>query len=341
MKKENQNAAALQLNFGGQVINLPGSVLRTLPNATAEDLKILAVIAADPSLPPEEILAAAGIADKSAYDTALAFWRGAGVIGAQSASTGRAAAKKSEEAVTSIPTYTAEEIADIVSGNVSIAGMVDECMTLLGTVNQTAGMKLVAAVEFFNVEPEYIVTVTSYCVRIGKKSLGYVLSTVSSLCKAGIDTMDLLNDYLLGIEKTVTFEPQIRQLVGMSMTRELSSREKEYFAAWSGAYKYGIDVVRLAYEITVDTIGEPSLAYMNGILSKWNSENLRTAEEVNEYIKKTKKKQKKDDGMSFDPNDFFAAAIKKAYAGSGTVPEPPKREEASRNYNPGASKNRK
>ena len=74
---------------------------------------------------------------------------------------------------------------------------------------------------------------------------------------------------------------------------------------------YGHEVIRLAYEATVDAIGKPSIAYANTILERWYAEGYRTTEDVTNAMEAYRRQ--KMGGSSFDIDDFFKAALKNTY----------------------------
>ncbi|MBQ2715256.1 MAG: DnaD domain protein, partial [Clostridia bacterium] len=75
-------------------------------------------------------------------------------------------------------------------------------------------------------------------------------------------------------------------------------------------------------EITIDKINEPSLNYANAILESWNASGLKTEEEVRaQMAAEAEAKGEPPAGKSFDSTDFFEAALRRSYEGSGTAPE--------------------
>ena len=92
--------------------------------------------------------------------------------------------------------------------------------------------------------------------------------------------------------------------------------------AWV-SYGYDIEIIRRAYELTIDTAKEPSMSYANAIIERWNSENLRTPQQIDASIVEAKEKKngigrpKKDWnptlGNSFDTDDFFSAALERSF----------------------------
>ncbi len=330
-KTENTSVEPVVINYGSGVVSVPAAALRIIGNATGNDVKILLCLMENPSAGPEEICSKLGITDTEIFRNAVAFWRGAGIVSdsrGDSRYSGSSVRKKADDVIVAIPTYTAGEVSEIAENNKSIGHMLDECTEILGKVfGETENAKLISAVEYFGIDPEYVVLICAHCAKLGKRSVGFVINTVASLCKAGITTVPQLNDYLLGIEKSAKLETQVRQLVGMNMTRELTARERSFITTWGDVYGYGIEIIRMAYEITVDAIGEPVLAYMNAVLGRWFENGLITEQDIKEAVKKEKKDRKdktgRDDGKSFDTDDFFAAALSRSYGAGADIPEVP------------------
>ena len=131
----------------------------------------------------------------------------------------------------------------------------------------------------------------------------------------GIDNAESLKIKLAELEVIAENESKIRSLFGMK-ARAFTSKEKKFIEAWFGKFGYTIDIVTKAYEITANATGDASLPYANAILDRWNSEGLRTIEEIESSIEKSKNESKSDTTGSFDTDDFFEAALKRSIGSS-------------------------
>ena len=80
------------------------------------------------------------------------------------------------------------------------------------------------------------------------------------------------------------------------------------------SFGYGIEIVRLAYEMTVSATNEASVPYANAILERWNADGLQTLEQIRASLEaqKEKKAAKPTEG-SFDTDDFFEAALQRGF----------------------------
>jgi DnaD/phage-associated family protein len=108
----------------------------------------------------------------------------------------------------------------------------------------------------------------------------------------------------------------------MNMSRALTTKEKRFIDSWIVSFGYTFEIIKLAYEITIDKINEPSLNYANAILESWNVSGLKTEEAVRaQMAAEAEAKGEPAAGKSFDSTDFFEAALRRSYEGSGTAPE--------------------
>lgn len=323
MPKDNESAPALTVNYGNEVVTLPASALARLKSASKKDIIILLQLLANPSAGKEELAALCDCSDNpSAVDTAIAFWRGAGVLGDSQSSVRQPSASKVKEAVTGLPNYTAADVTRIMEGNPALGKMLDEASRILGVfIGQADSMRLVSAIDYFGLEPEYMLLVCAHVARSGRPSVASVMRKVNELFDAGTVTVEALEERLLAEEKSGSLEQQVRALFGWSRGRALSDKEREAIERWSGEFGYDIDVIKMAFNITVDTIFEPSPGYTNAILKNWFDAGLKNAADVEAYLKKSKKEQKKTgESKSFDSDDFFNAALQRSMGLSGTAP---------------------
>ena len=148
----------------------------------------------------------------------------------------------------------------------------------------------------------------AHCAELGKKSLRYIEKTAFSLYDGGIVTPDALADYIEKVNLQRSAEGKIRSLFGMK-DRELTTKEKKFIEKWIVTFGYDIEIIKKAYEKTVDAIHEPSPAYANSILERWNKEGLKTLSDI-----EAAEAEKLPGEGSFDTDDFFEAALKRSMA---------------------------
>ena len=334
-KNENKKLA---VNYGRGVVVIPEAVLGSLSSAKKSD--IIALLA----LVSEKDADISAIAEKYALSTdaierAIAFWRGAGILSYEEEKKAEPVVETKEEKVPAkpqksgrrgdlgaLPEYSSNEIAEMIEGDREVALMIDECERALGKifrVGETA--KILALRDYLGFTPDYIAALCEHCAKIGKNSGRYLETTAIALYDDGITDKAALDEHLRLAQAKHDLEVQIRSLFGMNMSRALTTREKRFIDSWIGTFGYGFEIIKLAYEITIDKINEPSLNYANAILESWNAKGLKTEAEIKAQIEaEAEAKGEPAAGKSFDSTDFFEAALRRSYGDAGAVPDVPK-----------------
>ncbi|MBQ8388520.1 MAG: DnaD domain protein [Clostridia bacterium] len=315
---------SIYFKYGKEVAVLPAAVISKIDRATKKDIKVLLALASLPGATANfdsvqsELARVCGCTETE-LAASVAFWRGAGMIetedqvetAAESAPTEPAkvaeTAPKKLERADALPNYTTEELANLLEQRREITQLIDECQNALGKIFNTHEINIVLGLnDYLELDGQYIVLLVEYCAKLGKKSLRYVEKKAFGLVDEGVTTVDTLIAYIDRTERMASLEGQIRSLFGMK-DRELSTKEKKFFEKWVGKFGYGIEVIKKAYEITVDAIHEPSPAYTNAVLERWKNDGLDTLEQI-----EAAESQKLPGEGSFDTDDFFEAALRRS-----------------------------
>ena len=315
----------IEFNFGTRVSVLPASVLDRLESASKLDLRVLFAL----SVSDCDAIAYADLAKKlgaSEDDVsgAVEFWRRSGVINVASDtenSTKTEIKTRAEKPVVvrrsdEIPSYTTEELTAILSKRKETSFFVDECQKELGKIFNTREINIVLGlVDYLGMEFEYVLTLLKYCRGIGKRSMSYAEKLAFGFVDEGIDTPDALKARVEELEVVAQNENAVRKLFGLK-ARALTAKEKKFLSNWFVKFGFGIDVVEYAYEKTVSSTGDASLAYANKILERWHDEGLKTLDDIRrsdeEYKTKKAQDSKGQQSGSFDTDDFFEASLKRS-----------------------------
>lgn len=318
----------LEFVYGNHALVLPASVTDAGVSATANDWRVLCAFAKDQALCCElsqgipAVAKALSLAE-AAVEASLCFWRGAGVIVQSGEAKGKEKKAKGAERVIAptktvkpvpergLPTYSTEELADIVEGNKDFGALIGACQQTFGKIFNTAEVNIIAGLsDFLGLEGDYILLLLSHCVRMEKRSLRYAEKTALSLYDDGITDAAALEERLQRIEIMAGATGKIRTMFGMA-SRAFTTKEKAMIEKWVCVMKYDTEVLRLAYESTVNAIGKASISYANTILERWYAEGYKTVDDVNRAMEEYRRQ--KQGGSSFDADDFFSAALKNTY----------------------------
>lgn len=279
----------------------------------------------------EDIAVYTGI-DVSDVRASLKFWRGAGVVGdaeesnepekeeitvdpkkpeAPRTTAHRGGALEQSNITTD---YSSGELADIMDNRIVSPLLIDEAQRIFGRMFRTYDIGiLVGIVERLGFDEASVLLMLNYVVSKGKKTMRYAETLAMSFYDDGITSPEAVAERISRMERSGELIEQIKKLFGFG-GRELTTSEKRFFTNWTEKYVYDIDVIRLAYDITVDNTQKPLPKYANTILEHWYSEGLRTADEVRGYIdRQAAEKGTSAVAKSYDADEFFEAALKRSY----------------------------
>lgn len=325
----------ISFKYGDSVICLPSKAIsERLTEATADELRVIIALAADPSADAEIICGELGL-DHDEFMRALTFWRGSGAISValsegEKLPSGRKKNDKpkketiAEDSKTdadkkrlppqtgSVPAYTTAQIAEILEGDTSIRAYVDNCQQIMGKIFSTGeASTLIGIVQYLGVTTEYVALLCAFAVSHGKKSVRYVEKMAVSLYDEGITKYPELEQHLKRLNRAEELQPEIRRIFGMG-ERALTSKEKKIIENWC-AMELSLELIVKAYEITVTNTGKAAMPYANSILESWNAAGYKTVDEVDAAAADYKRKKDSSKGGSFDVDDFFEAALRRSY----------------------------
>ncbi len=326
----------MKLQFGTGVLNLPAASLSHC-DTDADTLRVLLWLASDPTLSekPSQLAKLVGCTQKVA-SAALSYWKRCGILTDPQAIPAMAAPieapvqapkKPLLERADELPNYTYAELTELLEKRASVRALVDEAQQILGKMFNPSELNiLVGMLDYLELPEESVLLLLAHCRNIDKKSMRAIEKYAYRLVDKGLTDPQTLEAEFRTVEAMRTFEGQVRKLFDMK-AREMSQKESDFLRNWV-TYGYGMDIVRHAYDLTVNATGNASLAYTNSILERYHSEGLLTLADIEraeaEKAAQPKKGRKKDAksglpapgtlGNSFDTDDFFEAALRRSFA---------------------------
>ena len=290
----------LNIEFGSGVISLPEKTLNILQSASPTEIKLLIYIASDKALREnfshEDAALMLGV-NTDDIANALKFLVDAGLVSGEFADVSVRVKKTGDRSVTviqagnEIPTYTGAEIEAIFSQKSDIRLLVNECQRIFGKMFTLMEInRVISLADYYRFDSEYIVTLFQYAAKIGKPSVPYADKMARELYNQGIVTLDALEKKIKQLEDFSTVEGFVRRLFGLG-ERKLTSKESKFVDQWAKEC-YPQAMIELAYEISVNNTGAPSMPYINKTLTNWREAGYRTTEEVVKSIDKYRQENK-------------------------------------------------
>lgn len=285
------------------LIIIPKEIVSSLKTASAEELKTLIYFFAEPETSIPDAARELGIT-VAQVDSAVAFWRGAGIF-----AEGAASKKKVASDTSAYRNYDSETLSKAIEGDeefILVCRVASDGLQKQLTKNDYS--TLYYLYDFVRMPAPVICGIIEDCVAHGKRSLQYIFKKTTALYEEGIDSYDKFEAYITRREAINSSINRVRKLFGLG-ERELTSKEKKFLETWFSDWGFSYDMVHLAYEKGVDTSGKFSFSYINAILKNWHENGYATEDDV----KNGESSRNTGGDSSFDTDEFIEAALSKGF----------------------------
>jgi len=313
-------------------VYLPEDALRFLPAASVSDVKILLYLSGRSSRDKGfevfdlESIKESDMLTESFSDEeishALNFWSAVGIFSSTEAqpspSLKVSPSKEASETEKSgkvrfdrekKPSYTSAELAKAVEKKEFSALLEYTESRLNKMLNPSELAVLFSFCDHLAFSPEVIMLATEHCISEGKRSLRYIEKLLLDFADKDIRTYEGAEEYVNNRKRYKSVEGKVRSLCGMG-ERSLTKSEKTIIGQWASDPKFDLELLKEAYDLTINAIGKPTLSYINSILIRWMNEGIDSLEKL-----KNSQSTQKEDGSAvkktYDLEDFFKAAVEK------------------------------
>ena len=214
---------------------------------------------------------------------------------------------------------TSGEVAGIIKSDDGVRMLFAEAEKLYGRTLRQREISLVASLtEHYGLNAGVAVMLLKFCFKIGKTTPAYINSVAANWAEEGIDTIDLANRKILALEKRFEFAENLRREMGMEAN--FTPKTLEDIRVWNEEWGFNEEMIMLAYNKTLDSIGYWKSSYANTILFNWKNAGLTTVEAVkaSDEVREKQKTGKsakyhsspKDSNSSFNIDEVMANVIK-------------------------------
>jgi DnaD/phage-associated family protein len=117
----------------------------------------------------------------------------------------------------------------------------------------------------------------------GVKSVKYVNAIINNWYDNNINSLEKLEAMLEATDKRYSLYNMIFKAMGI--TRNPSKKEKEIMDKWFDEYRMPVEVIVKACDTAFMRIPNPTLNYIDGIITDWHKNNLTSVEDVESNIK--------------------------------------------------------
>lgn len=141
----------------------------------------------------------------------------------------------------------------------------------------------------YNFDEQVMIALFNYCFERSALHRNYIQTVAEAWYNNHITTFNDLDLYYQKQEKLNKMKKDITKKLGL--TRNLTEYEEEYIKKWMVDFSYGLDVIELALKKTTSK-SNFSFDYIDKIISDWHEHNLKSSEDVKQFLIDLKNKNK-------------------------------------------------
>lgn len=213
---------------------------------------------------------------------------------------------------------SSKEIAGRIKNDPQVEALFNEAQKLYGrALRQREAQALILMVDQYGIPAMAAVMLLKYCFKIGKITPNYITTIAKDWHDNEINTIELADARIASMEKQYSLEEKLHD--AMEMESKFTPEMRRFIRVWTEDWGFGMEMIMMAYDITVNSTGKMSFPYANKILERWNESGVRTreaAEQLNAAHKQKKSASKPAEQQkpsSFDIDDVMSQ-IKKQYS---------------------------
>lgn len=155
--------------------------------------------------------------------------------------------------------------------------------------------------------PEIIKEAFKYSIeKRGIKNIRYVNAIINNWYDNNINTLAKLEEHLDTVDNRYSGYNQIMKALGRSGNP--TRIEKQFMDKWLDEYSMPMNVILKACDTAVIQIPNPSLNYVNGIITKWKKAGLKNLTDIKDETKESKPQRRRSSKNKF--HNFEQSALK-------------------------------
>ena len=133
----------------------------------------------------------------------------------------------------------------------------------------------------------------NYCASIGKDNMRAIEKMSIKWSDMGIKTIEDAERMIERLSQSNNAWSKVSRLFGIKNIGLPTDAQLNYADTWCNEWKFSDDMLLEAYERCVNSKGEYNIRYINGILKKWNEQNIKNLDELSKYDADTAKNKKR------------------------------------------------
>ena len=178
------------------------------------------------------------------------------------------------------PNYRTGEISEKIARDGKLSQMYKIVSGILGKTFSSADIEILYSMhDYYGLPAEVIVVMVEYFASRGVKTMRKLEKEAQKWAENGVDTVTKAKKHIKKREEFLSYAGNIKRIIGAN-ERKLTSKELEFAAKWQSELKATPELIKQAYEITVNQTGKVSFNYMNKVLESLVSGEKQTKKET-------------------------------------------------------------
>lgn len=252
----------------------------------------------------DDISANTGVSPEEAEEAVL-FWQQANVLSPQASGTAAPVPSLMKQPVQSVEAPAAvqtaaepvpdhkvnlsgQEIAAIMKDSQDIRDLFKIAESILGTLKNSQMNSIIWMYDHLGLKKEVIITILSYCASIEKMNTAYIEKIAVSWAEKDINTLAAAQDEIQRLSASRDYISGIMR--AFEMTRRPTTKQSELIQQWKND-GFSVELIRYAYEKTIERIDKLNFDYINKILLSWRDSGFASVQDVKNAEDEYKKKK--------------------------------------------------
>lgn len=161
-----------------------------------------------------------------------------------------------------------------------IKAMYDDIQELLGRILPPMEFATYLSwIDDYNFTPEIIILLIGYCKSMNKSDMRYMEKVAISWHESGITTLDDAQKYISHHEEKYNNYRLVLDFLGLR-ENEIMKPQQDFLDKWFNTWSFSLEMVLEACKICSLRINEPNFSYIDGILTKWHKNGIKTLKDI-------------------------------------------------------------
>lgn len=162
--------------------------------------------------------------------------------------------------------------------------LVSEAQSALGKVLSNSDIStLLMLKDTCGLPLDVILMLIQYCISIEKSNMRAIEKIGIEWADDGIYSLEAADNKIRQTKQTSINFSIVSSAFGLQNVGSPTKKQLEYGDKWVGEWKFSPEMLREAYERCVDTKGAMKFGYIDGILKRWNANNIKSREDLKKF----------------------------------------------------------